>query len=60
MAKIVAEELTVSISRLAGDDDHLESLLNDELIQTLKDVVENLIQEAAVVEIRPQGNEGSQ
>lgn len=58
MAKIVSEELTVSISRLAGDHDHLDSLLNDELIQTLKDVVENLIQEPAVVEIQPHQMEG--
>ena len=55
MAKIVSDAVVVEISRIAKDDEHLESIVNDDMVATLQQVVEQLVGEGAVVEVKTAG-----
>ena len=43
MAKIVSDAVVVEISRIAKDDEHLETIVNDDMVATLQQVVEQLV-----------------
>ena len=52
MAKIVEDNIVVSISRIAKDGDNLSSVVNDEIVSTLEQVVQQLVGDGAVVEVK--------
>lgn len=52
MAKIIEDNIVVSISRIAKDDDNLASVVSDEIVSTLEAVVQELVGEGAVVEVK--------
>lgn len=52
MAKIVEDKIVIDISRIAKDNDELGSVVNDELIVTLEQVVQQLVGDGAVVEVK--------
>ena len=43
MAKIVEDNIVVSISRIAKEDDSLSSVVNEEIVATLEQVVQQLV-----------------
>jgi hypothetical protein len=55
MAKIVEDNIVVSISRIAKEDDSLSSVVNEEIVATLEQVVQQLVGEGAVVEVKTAG-----
>jgi len=55
MAKIVSDAVVVEISRIAKDDEQLESIVNDDMVATLQQVVEQLVGEGIVVEVKTAG-----
>lgn len=55
MAKIVSDAVVVEISRIAKDDETLESIVNDDMVATLQQVVEQLVGEGIVVEVKTAG-----
>ena len=55
MAKIVEDQIIVDISRIAKDGDNLDSVITDEIITTLEQVVQQLVGEGAVVEVKAVG-----
>ena len=52
MAKIVSDAVIIEISRIAKDDQELVSLVNEEMVITLEQVVQQLVGEGAVVEVK--------
>jgi hypothetical protein len=52
MAKIVSDAVVIEISRIAKDDEDLGSVVNDEVVGTLEQVVQQLVGDGAVVEIK--------
>jgi hypothetical protein len=52
MAKIVSDAVVIEISRIAKDDEDLGSVVNDEVVSTLEQVVQQLVGDGAVVEIK--------
>lgn len=55
MAKIASEAVVIEISRIAKDDEQLPSVVNQEVIDTLEQVVQQLVGEGAVVEVKTAG-----
>lgn len=52
MAKIVSDAVVVEISRIARDDQPLDSIVTDEILTTLEAVVQELVGDGAVVEVK--------
>jgi|TARA_B100000902_G_C26502782_1_gene524752 hypothetical protein len=52
MAKIVSDAVVIEISRIARDDESLATIVNEEMAATLQQVVEQLVGEGAVVEVK--------
>lgn len=52
MAKIVSDALVVEISRIARDNESVESIVTEEMLSTLEAVVQELAGDSAVVEVR--------
>lgn len=55
MARIHSDAIVIEVSRIAKDDQHLESIVNDEIVATLEQVVQQLVGEGAVVEVKAAG-----
>jgi len=55
MAKIVSDAVVIEISRIAKDDQDLASVVNEEVISTLEQVVQQLVGDGAVVEVKTAG-----
>ena len=51
MAKIVSDAIVIEISRIAKQDQELDSVITDEVKTTLEQVVQQLVGDGAVVEI---------
>jgi hypothetical protein len=51
MAKIVEDKIVIDISRIAKDAADLPEIVNDEMIVTLEQVVQQLVGDGAVVEV---------
>jgi hypothetical protein len=52
MAKIVSDAIVIEISRIARDDQELDSVVNEEVTSTLVQVVQQLVGDGAVVEVK--------
>jgi hypothetical protein len=52
MAKIVSDAVVIEISRIAKDDQELVGLVNEEMVSTLEQVVQQLVGDGAVVEVK--------
>tara|TARA_Y100000385_G_C12483536_1_gene380028 strand:+ start:319 stop:486 length:168 start_codon:yes stop_codon:yes gene_type:complete len=52
MAKIVSDAIVIEISRIAKEDQQLETVITDEVTTTLEQVVQQLVGDAAVVEVK--------
>ena len=55
MARIHSDAIVIEVSRIDKDDQHLESIVNDEIVATLEQVVQQLVGEGAVVEVKAAG-----
>ena len=55
MAKIVSDAVVIEISRIAKDDENLTSVVDESMVATLQQVVEQLVGEGAVVEVKTAG-----
>jgi len=55
MARIHSDAIVIEVSRIAKDDQHLESIVNEEIVATLEQVVQQLVGEGAVVEVKAAG-----
>jgi hypothetical protein len=53
MAQIYTETLVVEVSRIAKKTQDLKSVVTSEVMQTVEAVVQELVGDAAVVEVRP-------
>ena len=52
MAKIVSDAVVIEISRIAKDYEHLSSVVSEDMVATLQQVVEQLVGDGAVVEVK--------
>ena len=52
MAKIVSDAVVIEISRIAKDDEHPSSIVNEDMVATLQQVVEQLVGDGVVVEVK--------
>lgn len=52
MAKIVQNVIAIEISRIAKDGVELEDLITSEMILTIEEVVQQLVGDNAVVEVK--------
>jgi hypothetical protein len=52
MAKIVSDAVVIEISRIAKDDEHPSSVVSEDMVATLQQVVEQLVGDGAVVEVK--------
>jgi len=52
MAKIVSDNIAIIISRIAKDDEQVPGIVNEEMVTTLEQVVQQLVGEGAVVEVK--------
>lgn len=52
MAQVVTETITVEVSRLARKGQQLDSVVTEEMISTVEAVVQELVGDSAVVEIK--------
>jgi hypothetical protein len=52
MAKIVSEAVVIEISRIAKDDEQLDTAINSEITATIEQVVQQLVGENVVVEVK--------
>lgn len=52
MAKIQSDGILIEISRIAKDDEHLESIVTQEMLAMLEQVVNELVGAGAVVEVK--------
>lgn len=55
MAKIVSDAVVIEISRIAKDDEDLSSVVSQEVVETLEQVVQQLVGDGAVVEVKTAG-----
>ena len=55
MARIHSDAIVIEVSRIAKEDDHLESIVNAEMIAMLEQVVQQLVGDGAVVEVKTAG-----
>ena len=55
MARIHSDAIVIEVSRIAKDDQQLESIVNEEIVATLEQVVQQLVGEGAVVEVKAAG-----
>ena len=55
MARIHSDAIVIEVSRIAKDDQELKSIVNDEIVTTLEQVVQQLVGEGAVVEVKTAG-----
>lgn len=52
MAKIVSDAIVIEISRIAKDDQELATAVSEEITSTLEQVVQQLVGDGAVVEVK--------
>lgn len=52
MAKIVSNNIAILISRIAKEDQQLENIVTPDMVTTLEEVVQQLVGEGAVVEVK--------
>lgn len=52
MAKIQSDGILIEISRIAKDNQELNSAITAEMLETLEQVVQQLVGEGAVVEVK--------
>jgi hypothetical protein len=52
MAKIVSEAVVIEISRIAKDDEQLDTAINEEITTTIEQVVQQLVGDSVVVEVK--------
>lgn len=52
MAKIVSEAVVIEISRIAREDEQLDTAINEEITTTIEQVVQQLVGDSAVVEVK--------
>jgi len=52
MAKIQSDGILIEISRIARDNEQLESSVTSEILETIEQVVQQLVGEGAVVEVK--------
>lgn len=55
MAKIVSDAIVIEISRIAKDEQDLLSIVDQDMISTLEQVVQQLVGDVAVVEVKTAG-----
>ena len=55
MAKIVSDAVVIEISRIAKDDEDLASAVDPEMVATLEQVVQQLVGDGAIVEVKTAG-----
>jgi hypothetical protein len=55
MAQIVSDSVVIEISRIAKDGEKLTSVVNEEVVSTLEQVVQQLVGDGAVVEVKTAG-----
>jgi hypothetical protein len=55
MAQIVSDAVVIEISRIAKDGEQLPSVVNEEVVSTLEQVVQQLVGDGAVVEVKTAG-----
>ena len=55
MAKIVSDAVVIEISRIAKDDEELGAVVDQEMIATLEQVVQQLVGDGAIVEVKTAG-----
>lgn len=55
MAKIASEAVVIEISRIAKDNEELDSVVTQEVVETLEQVVQQLVGDGAVVEVKTAG-----
>ena len=55
MAKIVSDAVVIEISRIAKDDEDLASVADAEMVATLEQVVQQLVGEGVIVEVKTAG-----
>lgn len=51
MAKIHTDALVIAVSRIAKDGEVLESVVTEEITNTLEEVVQQLVGDGAVIEV---------
>ena len=52
MAKIQSDGILIEISRIARDDEQLASYITAEMLETIEQVVQQLVGDGAVVEVK--------
>lgn len=52
MAKIHSDAIVIEISRIAKDSDDLTSVVSAEMLETLEQVVQQLVGDGSVVEVK--------
>ena len=55
MAQIVSDAVVIEISRIAKDGEQLDSVVSEEVVATLEQVVQQLVGDGAVVEVKTAG-----
>jgi len=55
MAKIVSDAVVIEISRIAKDDEDLAPVADAEMVATLEQVVQQLVGEGVIVEVKTAG-----
>ena len=55
MAKIVSDAVVIEISRIAKDDEALAPVTDAEMVATLEQVVQQLVGDGAIVEVKTAG-----
>jgi len=55
MAKIVSDAVVIEISRIARDDESLGPIADAEMIATLEQVVQQLVGDGVIVEVKTAG-----
>lgn len=55
MAKIASEAVVIEISRIAKDNEELDSVVTQEVVETLEQVVQQLVGDGTVVEVKTAG-----
>jgi len=55
MAKIVSDAVVIEISRIAKDDETLGAVVDQEMVATRVQVVQQLVGEGAIVEVKTAG-----
>ena len=55
MAKIVSDAVVIELSRLTKDDEELGAVVDQEMIATLEQVVQQLVGDGAIVEVKTAG-----